>query len=369
MAFLQAITIPERGGDTMWANLYTALDALSPAMQGVVPLAVGRAHREPGDRRRVPAALCRRRSRREGHGGVPDPSCTRWCAPIRRPDATRLFVAGAFMTGIDGMHDDDSAVLLTFLNHLIENPNFHTRWSWRPGDLAIWDERCTNHRALSDHYPQYRQMRRCTVKAIGPCSTRGVHPERGRRDPCPDVPLLRVIDAGDVDGLVELFADVVLGGFEGTCGNGRAVRRSGRCTAARDDAKRTAGTWRTKHITTNVLIDVDEDAGTGAPCSYWVLLTSQAPNTPITISLAGSYHDRFAVGRRAVAFRRAPLPRRPAGQRQRVAARFRLSAIQPIPNSRIALPRAILWTRSSSRSANRRSATSLLCGHVPSACG
>ena len=53
------------------------------------------------------------------------------------------------MTGIDGMHDDESALFLAFLNRHIENPNFHTRWSWRPGDLAIWDERCTNHRALS----------------------------------------------------------------------------------------------------------------------------------------------------------------------------------------------------------------------------
>ena len=55
-----------------------------------------------------------------------------------------------------------------------------------------------------------------------------------------------------------------------------------------------SGTRRTKHITTNVLIDVDEDAGTASARSYWVLLTSESPDTPITISLAGSYHDRFA---------------------------------------------------------------------------
>jgi 3-phenylpropionate/cinnamic acid dioxygenase small subunit len=102
-----------------------------------------------------------------------------------------------------------------------------------------------------------------------------------------------MIDAGDVDGLVELFADAVLGGFEGTREwQGREEIRAMYGGAGRRE--RTAGTRRTKHITTNVLIDVDEDAGTASARSYWVLLTSQAPNTPITISLAGSYHDRFA---------------------------------------------------------------------------
>ena len=57
--------------------------------------------------------------------------------------------------------------------------------------------------------------------------------------------------------------------------------------------ERTAGTRRTKHITTNVLVVVDEDAGTATARSSWVLLTSESPNTPIHIPLAGSYHDRF----------------------------------------------------------------------------
>ena len=89
-----------------------------------------------------------------------------------------LFVAGGFMTAIDGMHDEESALLLGFLNRHLDNPNLHVRWSWTPGDLAIWDERCTNHRALSDHYPQYRQMRRCTVKGDRPFLATGAATSR-----------------------------------------------------------------------------------------------------------------------------------------------------------------------------------------------
>jgi taurine dioxygenase len=79
-----------------------------------------------------------------------------------------LFVSGTFMIGIDGMTDAESRMLLDFLAAHIQNPNFHVRWSWQPGDLAIWDERRTNHRALSDHYPRDRRMRRCTVEGDRP---------------------------------------------------------------------------------------------------------------------------------------------------------------------------------------------------------
>ena len=45
----------------------------------------------------------------------------------------------------------------------LHDPNIQVRWKWRPHDLVIWDERCTNHRAVSDHFPEYRRMRRCTA--------------------------------------------------------------------------------------------------------------------------------------------------------------------------------------------------------------
>ena len=87
MAFLQAIAIPERGGDTMWANLYAAFDALSPPMQAlcrqlsvvhtVSPVIL--------DAFRAPRAMTSpRRSWWSSHR-----SSTRSCARIRRRDATR----------------------------------------------------------------------------------------------------------------------------------------------------------------------------------------------------------------------------------------------------------------------------------------
>ena len=176
MAFLQAIGIPERGGDTMWANLYAALDALSPPMQAlcrrlsvvhtVSPVIVDAFRARAGDDLADKVA-----------GGVP---ARRASARAHPPgDRPRCAVRRRRVHDRDRRHARrrERAVPRSFLNRHIENPNFHVRWSWRPGDLAIWDERCTNHRALSDHYPQYRQMRRCTVKGDRPgAANRGVHP-------------------------------------------------------------------------------------------------------------------------------------------------------------------------------------------------
>ena len=169
-ALLNAQVIPERGGDTMWASLFAAYDALSPVMQQLCC--------------RLDSASPRRR-RLPGTGDA-SPRATRWpiaswptFPPVEHPlvrthpvtGRRALFVAGGFMDQIVGMHRDESDLLLDFLDRHVENPNFCVRWRWTAGDLAVWDEASTNHRALSDHYPAHRVMRRCTVEGSRPYFT------------------------------------------------------------------------------------------------------------------------------------------------------------------------------------------------------
>jgi taurine dioxygenase len=161
IAILCALDIPAYGGDTLWADLYGAWDRLSPTMQSVLePLRVRHTQGEDfwaAVGRRMPAEMI-------GELRAAFPGAEH---PLMRvhPETGRkaLFVAGGFMESIVGMHPDESALLLGWLRTRVEDPNVQVRWSWRPGDVAIWDERCTNHRALSDHFPQHRRMRRCTV--------------------------------------------------------------------------------------------------------------------------------------------------------------------------------------------------------------
>jgi taurine dioxygenase len=76
-----------------------------------------------------------------------------------------LYLCGAFVRGIAGLEPHESDALYGFLRTRLHDPNLQCRWRWQAYDVAVWDERCTNHRALSDHYPNRRVVRRCTVGA------------------------------------------------------------------------------------------------------------------------------------------------------------------------------------------------------------
>ena len=101
-----------------------------------------------------------------------------------------------------------------------------------------------------------------------------------------------LMDSGDIGAVADMFADASLIGQDG------ALMASGRDEVytmyqGGNRSERTSETRRSKHITTNVFVEVDEDAGTGIARSYWVLLVSTSPEDPVRPILAGSYHDKF----------------------------------------------------------------------------
>ena len=68
-----------------------------------------------------------------------------------------IVFAWRFMNRIVGFSEHESKSLLTFIGEWVKEPRFHhVRWQWEQGDLAIWDERSTLHRASADHWPQKR---------------------------------------------------------------------------------------------------------------------------------------------------------------------------------------------------------------------
>ena len=150
------------GGDTLWANLYEAHDHLSPPMRAFV------ASLAQEVRRTVAISEEHRPVRYE-----PSPAADMQLHPLVRvhPVTGRpaLFLCGQSISGIAGLNPDESETLLAFLRSRVGDPNVQCRWRWRDNDLAVWDERSTNHRALSDHWPRHhRHVRRCTVGASAP---------------------------------------------------------------------------------------------------------------------------------------------------------------------------------------------------------
>jgi taurine dioxygenase len=163
LAILAALVIPSYGGDTIWTDLCGAWDQLSPVMKGMLgPLQV---HHAPGETfwealnraSNLDVAELRQAFPGAVHPLVRDHPVT---------GRTVLNLSGYFMESIVDMHPAESNWLLAWLSARVEDPNLQIRWRWREGDVAIWDEYSTNHRALSDHYPLHRRMRRCTVDSV-----------------------------------------------------------------------------------------------------------------------------------------------------------------------------------------------------------
>jgi hypothetical protein len=101
-----------------------------------------------------------------------------------------------------------------------------------------------------------------------------------------------LIDGGEVDALAELFADAAIVAQDGTViARGRDEVRA--MYAGGNRRERTSDGRATKHVNTNVFVEVDNGAGTAIARSYWVLLVSTSPDEPIRPILAGRYHDRF----------------------------------------------------------------------------
>jgi hypothetical protein len=99
------------------------------------------------------------------------------------------------------------------------------------------------------------------------------------------------LDQGDFEGVARLFAT-------GTYRSEKGPVRAGAdavLAALRDMVRLHDGTPRTKHVITNLTIEVDEENGTAAARSYFTVLQATR-ELPLQVILAGRYHDRFARG-------------------------------------------------------------------------
>jgi taurine dioxygenase len=167
-AFLSTVTIPPYGGDTMWASLFAIYDSLSEPMREMCCKLSAMHAPSPEQLETF------RRSSRFGDEIAKQVEAI--FQPVEHPlvrthpvsGRQALFLSGGFMQRIVGLTDGESDALLRHLNLLLDDANHQVRWNWREGDFAIWDEASTNHRALSDHYPLDRMIRRCTVDGDRP---------------------------------------------------------------------------------------------------------------------------------------------------------------------------------------------------------
>ena len=161
-SILHLRTIPEYGGDTLFSNMYAAYDALSDRMKEYLD---GLTARHDGERQY---------RGRYADLGADDAGKVfpRADHPVVRthPETGRkcLFVNPIFTMKINGLPRIESESMLAMLHEHCANPDFQVRFRWQPNSVAFWDNRCVQHLAIWDYYPNVRSGFRVTVKGDRP---------------------------------------------------------------------------------------------------------------------------------------------------------------------------------------------------------
>ncbi|MEX2618137.1 MAG: TauD/TfdA family dioxygenase [Alphaproteobacteria bacterium] len=164
-SLLRALEIPPEGGDTLFANLTAAHEALDDGMKArIAGLKAWHRYKRSTETAKQEFAVSLNAEQRARSQGV--------LHPIVRthPETGRksIYISVRSITGIEGMDQSESMPLLAALNEHCARPEFVYRHKWRLHDIVFWDNRCTNH--LAEPYDQRfsRHMHRTTVEGDRP---------------------------------------------------------------------------------------------------------------------------------------------------------------------------------------------------------
>jgi taurine dioxygenase len=142
---LYALAVPSRGGDTLFASMYAAYEALPPRLKA--RLDGRRGVFTYGGRRKATALL-----------NPEDRDWTPVVHPIIRthPETGRkaLYFDPGKILAIEGLEADESDALIDELTDRMIQPEGEYRHRWRKGDVVIWDNRCSYHKAAGDYPPE-----------------------------------------------------------------------------------------------------------------------------------------------------------------------------------------------------------------------
>ncbi|MET8280572.1 TauD/TfdA family dioxygenase [Micromonospora sp. NPDC005174] len=165
-SILRAVTLPPTGGDTNWADAQLAYDSLSAPVRRLVDrlTAVHDGTREFG------YYLAQR------GGNVWEGQPVSRLDPVEHPvvrvhpetGRKGIFVNPGFTSHIVGVSDVESRAILDLLYAHLTKPEHIVRHRWRPGDVALWDNRSTAHYANRDYGSERRVMHRITLRGDVP---------------------------------------------------------------------------------------------------------------------------------------------------------------------------------------------------------
>jgi len=194
-SILRAINVPEAGGDTVWANTETAYEGLPEPLRQLVNN-LWALHTNDYDyaaqfglARDAKNAQEAQREREKFQKSVFASTIYETEHPVVRVhpvSGQRTLLLGHFVRNFLGLSKADSARLYNVLQDHITKPENVVRWRWEPGDVAFWDNRATQHRAVSDFGLQRRTLRRATVHGEVPVGIDGRTSHTVRKEKAPE---------------------------------------------------------------------------------------------------------------------------------------------------------------------------------------
>jgi taurine dioxygenase len=145
---LKAVTLPSRGGDTLFTNQYRVYESLSTPMRdlldGLTAVHHAKAFGHPEMQARHPAVRVHPETGRRS-----------------------LYVNRTFTSHFVELSPTESSALLDYLWTFSEQPQFTCRYRWSEGAIGVWDNRCTQHYAIND-YDEMRRIERVTIVGDDP---------------------------------------------------------------------------------------------------------------------------------------------------------------------------------------------------------
>lgn len=189
-SILRGVTIPDVGGDTVWANTATAYQDLPPALQALAEQLWAVHSNEydyanhangGGERGRDVEAVKRYREQFVSTRYETEHPVVR----VHPETGERTLILGHFIKHFIGVTPSASAHLFELLQGYVTRLENIVRWRWRAGDVAIWDNRATQHYAVNDYGDAHRVVRRVTIAGDVPVSVDGRRSVTRRREQNP----------------------------------------------------------------------------------------------------------------------------------------------------------------------------------------
>jgi len=174
ISILRAITLPPYGGTTVWANTVEAYSRLHPALRALVAnlRAVHSNRYDYAAQRTFTGVDVKEKSYRDEFRHL-EFETEHPVVRIHPETSEPSLLLGHFVRHFTGLSSTDSADLFQLLQRQVTRLENTVRWSWRPGDIAIWDNRATQHYAVADYDDLPRRLHRITVAGPIPVGITG----------------------------------------------------------------------------------------------------------------------------------------------------------------------------------------------------